>query len=147
MALLAILIGCRDGPAKLTLPVEPETPVAATPTVPPDAILTIQQMMEDPLVREIVEALGDQTVADGFDGIREVLSRQSVQPDLLAVRRALMTTRDFVAGDSEGADIVPRHVLQLVLDDAGTMLVGDMDVAPLEETEGDDVKHGEGVKH
>ena len=145
VALLTVFVGCRDGPTTVEMPVEPESPVQVTSSAQPGVLLTIQQMLDDPLVLEIVEALGDRTVASGFDGLRDELDRQTVQGDVLEMQRALMTTRDFVAGDSAGADIVLRDVLKLVLDDAGMMLVGDVDVT--QPKEGDRLKHGERVKH
>jgi hypothetical protein len=136
---LAVLVGCRDGP-NTALPVEPETPVKVQSSAQPDILLTIQQMVDDPLVLELIAALGDRTVAHGFDDIRGELDRLTIHGDVLAMHQTLMTTRDFLASDLEGADIVLRDVLRLVLDDAGTMLVADLDAVPAAE-------HGDRVKH
>jgi hypothetical protein len=142
VALLAALIGCRDGPTTVEMPAEPGTPVLVEATARADVFLSIQLMLDDPLVLEVVKVLGDRSVADGFEGIRDELDRQTVQRDMLAVHRTVMATRDSLgAGASEGPDLVLRDVLQLVLDDAGMMLVGETDVALLEDADGDPVKH------
>jgi hypothetical protein len=146
-ALLVVLVGCRDGPTTPELPVEPETPVTTQSIAQPDVLLTVREMLDDPLVLEIVEALGDQTVTYGFDDIRDELHRQTVHADVLAMHRTLTATRDFLAGETEGADIVLRDVLRLVLDDAEMMLVGEAEVAQPEDAEGDRVKHSDRVKH
>jgi hypothetical protein len=145
-ALLVVLVGCRDGP-NAALAVEPETPVKVQSSAQPDMLLTIQQMVDDPLVLELIAALGDQTVADGFDAVRNELDRQAVDGDKLALHNTLMTTLDQVAGDPEGADVVLRDVLRLVLDDAGMLLVADLEVAPKEVVESDREKHADRVKH
>lgn len=147
VALLAVLIGCRDGPTTVDMPFESNTPVVVQSTAQTDVLLTVQQMLDDPLVLEIVESLGDRTVASRFDGLRYELDRQTVTRNMPAMQRALMTTRDFIGRDSSGADIVLRDVLRLVLDDAGTMLASEADVTQPEESVGDWVKHGEEVKH
>jgi hypothetical protein len=146
-ALLVVLVGCRDGPTTPELPVEPETPVTTESIAQPDVLLTVRQMLDDPLVLEIVEALGDQTVTYGFEGLRHEFDRQTGQGDMLAMQRSLMSTRDLLVSDSEEADLVLRDVLKLVLEDAGMLLLREPDAVPAEEVEGDRVAHGERVKH
>ena len=121
-ALLAVLVGCRDGPIALDMPVDPQTPMGAQPAVQTDALISMQQMLDDPLVLEVVAALEDQAVAHGFDDIGDELDRG----DIGALHRALMLTVSLVSNDSDGPDIVLRDVLKLVLDDAQMMLTGDM---------------------
>lgn len=146
VVLLVVFIGCRDGPAILDVPVESDTPVEAQSTAQPDVLITIQHMLGDPLVLEVVRALGDRTVASRFDGLRDEIHRQAVSRDVLAMHRTLMATRDLLVSDSRETDIVLRDVLKLVLDDAGMMLAGEAEVAK-PEADGDRVRRGELVKH
>lgn len=143
---LAVLVGCRDGP-NTALPVEPQTPVEVKSSAETAALLTIQDMLDDPLVLEIVEALGDQTVTYGFEDLRHELDRQATQGDVLAIERRLMATRDLLVSDSEEVNLVLRDVLKLVLEDAGMMLAGDGGAARLEDAEGDRVRHSDRVEH
>jgi hypothetical protein len=144
---VAVLVGCRDGPATLELPVEPETPAKIQSSAQPDVLSTIEQLVDDPLVLELIARLGDQSVVTGFDAVRDELDRQAVQPDRLALHSALLSALDLVTADTAAADIVLRDVLQLVLDDAGMLLVADLDVAPVEVADGEGVEHRERVKH
>lgn len=88
VALLGVLIGCRDGPTMLDVPVESHTLVEVQSTAQPDVLLTIQDMLEDPLVLEIVEALDDRTAASRFDSLRYELGRLTVKGDILTMQRA-----------------------------------------------------------
>jgi hypothetical protein len=142
-ALLVVLVCCRDGPTTPELPVELETPVTTESIAQPDVLLTVRQMLDDPLVLEVVEALGDQTVAYGFEDLRHEFDRQATQGDMLVMQRRLMVMRDLLVSGSEEADVVLRDVLKLVLDDAGQMLVAEADAVPAEEAEGERVRHGE----
>jgi len=146
VGLLAVLVACRDGPTILEAPVDAETPVEVKQTAQTDVILTVQHMMDDPLVLEIVESLGDRAVALRFDGLRHEIDRQTVRRDVLAMRRSFTATRDFLVSDSEESDMVLRDVLRLVLDDAEMMLVSEADAKQPEEAQGDRAKHGEQMK-
>ena len=142
-ALLVVLVCCRDGPTTPELPVEPQTPVVTESIAQPDVLLTVRQMLDDPLVLEIVEALGDQTVTYGFEDLRDEFDRQATQGDMLAMQRRLIATRDLLVSDSEEVDVVLLDVLKLVLEDAGMLLLRKPDAAPAEEAEGERVRHGE----
>jgi hypothetical protein len=146
-ALLVVLVGCRDGPTGAELPVEPRSPLMTQSIAQPDVLLTIQRMLDDPLVLEIVETLGDQSVTYAFEDLREELERQTSQADMHAMHRTLMSAREFLITDSEDDGRVLRDVLSLVLDDAGMMLAGDAEVAQSEDADGGRVKHRAAVKH
>jgi hypothetical protein len=147
VALVVVFIGCRDGPAILDVPVESHAPVEVQSRARADVFVAVQQMLEDPLVLEIVEALGDRSVASRFDGLRDEIDRQTVSRDVLATRRTLMATRDLFVSDSEETDMVLQDVLRLVLDDARMMIEGDVELANPAEADGDRVRSKEMVKH
>lgn len=73
VALLAALIGCRDGPTALEIQVEHPPPVQTSTAASADVQVSVQDILDDPLVGEIVEILGDRTVASGWVIDGEVL--------------------------------------------------------------------------
>jgi hypothetical protein len=141
VALVVVLMGCRDGPTTVDVPPQSSKPVVLQSTAHPDVFLTVRQMLDDPLVLEISQALGDQTVTSRLDGLRDDIDRHSVSRDVPAMRRALISTRDLLHSDSEESDMVLRDVLSLVLDDAEMMLVSESDVTQPDEAAGERVKH------
>ncbi len=124
-ALLVVLVACRDGPAELTTPVE--APMAPQPdvTVSADAVQTVVDLLDDPLVRELQGAIGFATVL--LDAAVRDASRYGTPDDIAALSRALTDTRRRLVPSEDDAEedadeVILRAALVLMLDDALMLL-------------------------
>jgi hypothetical protein len=124
-ALLVVLVACRDGPTELVTPVENRTEVQPEATAAVDALTTVVQLLDDPFVRELMYGVGAD-VTSLNRAVRDV-SISGTQDHVVTLSHTLAATRsELLAGaddeEEDGEEEILRSVLELVLDDAATLL-------------------------
>ncbi len=124
-ALRVVLVACRDGPAELTAPVEARMVPQPDVTVSADAVRTVVDLLDDPLVRELQVAIRVPTVL--LDAAVRDASRYGTPDDIEALSRALTDTRSRLVPSEDDAEedadeVILRAALVLMLDDARALL-------------------------
>ena len=116
------VFACRD---ELVGPVEDRTIVQPEVTVSADAVTTVVQLLDDPLVRELMDGVGAD--AASLHGAARDASISRTTAHVLTLSRVLALTRSglFVRADDGGEDPddeILRAALKLVLDDVAALL-------------------------
>ncbi len=143
-ALLAVFVACRDGPAELAAPVEARMAPQTDVTVSVDAVRTVVDVLDDPFVRELMDGVGAHTESL-HRAVRDA-SIYKTEDQVLTLSRVLTATRSGLFASAEDAEEdadeeILRAALELVLDDAATLLEQSLRGAEREKRVRDAVQH------
>ena len=115
--LLAVVVSCRDGPT--VSDAVDENGAAELSAAQRSAI---RDLVDDPFMWLLVENVEDSATALRFRDALLAVSRGMTDGNLSAMNRALTTARRELSGPANGEDALLRAALDLVFDDAETLL-------------------------
>ena len=123
-AVLIVLVACRDGPDELVAPLESRAAAQPDVTVLAEAVTTVEQLLDDPFVWELMEGVGAD--AEALQSAARDASISRTTEHVLTLSRVLAQTQSGLLvradGEEDPDDDIFRAVLALMLDDAAALL-------------------------
>ncbi len=132
-ALLTVLVSCGDSPTVPTATVHEGAPPDLL--VSTDALTTISDLLDDPLVHVLVESVQDRDTVQRLRRMLQHVSLGAAQGNAFIVYQALTAPRNEVDEAAHPDDVVLLATLNIVLDHAQSLLVSAEEVQQLHEQE------------